>query len=72
MKTREERKSINYPIKEVNINNKFTANIFCREKTKESYKLRLAVLWAVENKKSLKNTYLAGANLNFICLYGMI
>ena len=47
---------------------KFTADIDCAENAKGSWKLRLAVLWAIDNNISLQRAYLQGANLNGTCL----
>ena len=60
---KEEKKYIKYPIKDVTGRTRFIAKIFCKESDKDSYKKRLAVLWAIENKKSLSRLDLRKANL---------
>ena len=48
----------------------FTAEIDCEESAPKSLKIRLAVLWGIENKANLRGANLGGANLRYANLGG--
>ena len=60
---------IDYVVYNVNGEKQFTAQIDCAVDESDSWKKRLAVFWAIENKKSLKGAYLYMANLYRANLY---
>ena len=70
-KEKEEKKYVEYHMEDVNGDIRFSAKIFCKESDKDSYKKRLAVLWAIENRASLNYTNLSGADLSGLNLSGL-